>query len=60
MPSFRGKIPDYKVWQLVAYVRSLSSLASPNATSPRSDSMSVTPPANLHAPKPQVSQPVEH
>jgi cytochrome c oxidase cbb3-type subunit 3 len=60
MPSFRGKIPDYKVWQLVAYVRSLSSLASPNSTSPRSDSMSVTPPANLHSAKPAVSQPAEH
>jgi cytochrome c oxidase cbb3-type subunit 3 len=60
MPSFRGKIPDYKVWQLVAYVRSLSSLTSPAATSPRSDSMSVTPPGNLHAPKPVLSQPVEH
>src|SRR5205085_7789429 len=22
MPAFRGKIPDYQVWQLVAYVRS--------------------------------------
>ena len=24
MPSFRGKIPDYQVWELVAYVRSMS------------------------------------
>ena len=24
MPSFAGKIPDYQVWELVAYVRSLS------------------------------------
>src|SRR5689334_12100458 len=24
MPSFRGRIPDDQVWQLVAYVRSLS------------------------------------
>lgn len=60
MPSFRGKIPDYKVWQLVAYVRSLSSLASSASTAPRSDSMSVTPPANLHSAKPQISQPAEH
>ena len=27
MPSFRGKIPDYQVWQLAAYVRSLGGLA---------------------------------
>ena len=26
MPSFRGRIPDYQVWQLVAYVRSMSGL----------------------------------
>src|SRR5438132_3821690 len=26
MPSFRGKIPDMQLWQLVAYVRSLSGL----------------------------------
>ena len=24
MPSFRGKIPDNQVWQLAAYVRSMS------------------------------------
>jgi len=60
MPSFRGKIPDYKVWQLVAYVRSLSSLTTSASTAPRGDSMSVTPPANLHSPKPALSQPVEH
>ena len=24
MPSFRGKLPDYEIWQLAAYVRSLS------------------------------------
>ena len=60
MPSFRGKIPDDKVWQLVAYVRSLSSLTTSASTPPRADSMSVTPPANLHAPQPAVSQPVGH
>src|SRR4029078_5151281 len=26
MPSFAGKIPDQQVWQIVAYVRSLSGL----------------------------------
>jgi cytochrome c oxidase cbb3-type subunit 3 len=60
MPSFRGKIPDDKVWQLVAYVRSLSSLTTSASTPPRSDAMSATPPANLHSPKPAVSQEVEH
>jgi cytochrome c oxidase cbb3-type subunit 3 len=39
MPSFRGKIPDYQVWQLVAYVRSLSGQVSPNAAPARSDEL---------------------
>jgi mono/diheme cytochrome c family protein len=26
MPSWRGRIPDYQVWELVAYVRALSGL----------------------------------
>jgi cytochrome c oxidase cbb3-type subunit 3 len=28
MPSFGGKIPSYQIWQLVTYVRSMSSAAS--------------------------------
>ena len=37
MPSFRSKIPDYQVWQLVAYVQSLTG-QTPIDTSPgRSD-----------------------
>jgi cytochrome c oxidase cbb3-type subunit 3 len=39
MPSFRGKIPAYQVWQLAAYVRSLSGLVPQDATSERSDHM---------------------
>lgn len=31
MPSFRGRIPEAQVWQLVAYVRSLSGLVSREA-----------------------------
>jgi cytochrome c oxidase cbb3-type subunit 3 len=39
MPSFRGKIVDYQVWEIAAYVRSMSGNASPQATSGRSDHM---------------------
>ena len=39
VPSFRGKIPAYQAWQLVAYVRSLSGLAPQDATAARSDHM---------------------
>ena len=46
MPSFRGKIPDYQVWQLVAYVRSLGGLG-PSGTAPgRSDEMKAGMPPN--------------
>jgi len=37
MPSFGGHIPDHQIWQIVAYVRSLSGLESPDAVPPRSD-----------------------
>jgi cytochrome c oxidase cbb3-type subunit 3 len=43
MPSFRGKIPDYQVWQLAAYVRSMSGLASKDAAPGRNDHMQLTP-----------------
>ena len=39
MPSFRNKIPDYQVWQIVAYVQSLSGQVSPLVSSPRNDHM---------------------
>ena len=45
MPSFGGHIPDNEIWELVAYVRSLSGLASSGAAPSRSDSM--------HAGKPE-------
>lgn len=41
MPSFRGKIPDYQVWQLVAYVQSLSGNVPKDAAGGRPDSMQV-------------------
>jgi cytochrome c oxidase cbb3-type subunit 3 len=46
MPSFRGRIPDYQVWEIVAYVRSMSGQASQNAASGREDHMSAQPPPN--------------
>jgi cytochrome c oxidase cbb3-type subunit III len=39
MPSFRGKLPDYQIWQLAAYVRSLSGQASKSAAPSRDDDM---------------------
>jgi len=39
MPAWGGKIPEYQVWQLVAYVRSLSGLEPQNATPRRTDEL---------------------
>src|SRR3954454_16116565 len=46
MPSFRGKLPDYQIWQLAAYVRSLSGLASKDAAPGRNDDMQSRKPEN--------------
>jgi cytochrome c oxidase cbb3-type subunit 3 len=44
MPSFRGKIPDYQIWELVAYVRSMSGLADQSSANGRDDHMKGPPP----------------
>ena len=41
MPSFGGKIPDYQVWELAAYVRSMSGLLPSDVAPSRSDTMAV-------------------
>jgi cytochrome c oxidase cbb3-type subunit III len=51
MPSFGGKIPDHQVWQLAAYVRSISGLVSPNAAPSRDDHMKANPPENSKDPE---------
>jgi cytochrome c oxidase cbb3-type subunit 3 len=39
MPSFRGRIADYQVWEIVAYVRSMSGQLPPTVAPARSDNM---------------------
>ena len=51
MPSFRGRIPDYQVWQLAAYVRSLSGLVPKDAATSRTDHMKGKKPENSQATK---------
>jgi cytochrome c oxidase cbb3-type subunit 3 len=46
MPSFRGKLPDYQVWQIAAYVRSLSGNAPKDAAPGRDDDMKTGDPEN--------------
>ena len=40
MPSFRAKVPDYQVWELSAYVRSLSGQVAKDVAPSRDDDMS--------------------
>jgi cytochrome c oxidase cbb3-type subunit III len=48
MPSFRARIPEYQVWQLVAYVRSMSGLLHKDVAPSRDD--------HIQAKKPEQAQ----
>jgi len=53
MPAWKGKIPDAQVWELVAYVQTLSGQSSLDSLPGRSDHMKATePPNNRPAVKP--------
>jgi cytochrome c oxidase cbb3-type subunit 3 len=39
MPAFEGRIPDHQVWQIAAYVRSMSGLVFTGDATGRSDAM---------------------
>lgn len=56
MPSFRGKIPDFQVAELVAYVRSMSGLAGKIEAPARDDHMAVKPAENTLDPEVPVRQ----
>jgi cytochrome c oxidase cbb3-type subunit III len=43
MPAFGDKVPDYQVWQIVAYVRALNGQVSKDAAPSRSDHMQGAP-----------------
>jgi len=68
MPAFRGEarepginvvgtLPDYQIWQLVAYVRSMSGLAPSDAAPGRNDHMSGAPPEQNREPESPVVAP---
>ena len=52
MPSFRGKVPDHQVWQLVAYVRSMSGQLPKDVSPGREDDMSTKTPESSTEEKP--------
>jgi len=54
MPSFRGKIDSAHLWQLVAYVRSMSGLTPPDTWSARKDQMAETRPHREARPQRQL------
>jgi cytochrome c oxidase cbb3-type subunit 3 len=56
MPAFEGRIPAYQIWQLVAYVRSLSGLGSKSAAPGREEHMRAEPPPNSKAREPAYTQ----
>jgi cytochrome c oxidase cbb3-type subunit III len=47
MPTFRHRIPDYQVWEIVAYVRSMSGQLPPTVAPARSDEMNYKKPENV-------------
>ncbi|HWI80491.1 c-type cytochrome [Ramlibacter sp.] len=56
MPSFGGHIPDDQVWQLVAYVRSMSGLLRKDVAPSRGDMMQAGPAENARdkaSPRPE-------
>lgn len=57
MPSFAGRIPTQQLWQIVSYVRSLSSLTPSAARSSRSEHMMMYPGSTSlsHAEQPKQS-----
>lgn len=46
MPTFRGKIPEQQIWEIAAYVRTLSGNADKLAAPSRPDGMRSIPPIN--------------
>jgi cytochrome c oxidase cbb3-type subunit III len=52
MPSFRGKIPPEQIWQLSAYVLSLSGNIRKDAVPSRDEGMSGIPPLTQKEPEP--------
>ncbi len=55
MPSFRGKIPDDQIWEVAAYVRSMSGNVPKDSAPSRNDSMHPRPSENRVPTSPPMS-----
>ena len=63
MPAFGGRIADQQIWQIVAYVRSLSGRLRKDVAPARADALSAGPPENTRpeeAPKPEQPPSAPH
>ena len=52
MPAFGGRLGDQQVWQLVAYVQSMSGVLRKDVRPARSDDMQVGPSEQARPPEP--------
>ena len=43
MPTWGGRIPEYQIWQIITYVRSMNQLEPLSASSPRADEIHAQP-----------------
>jgi cytochrome c oxidase cbb3-type subunit 3 len=58
MPSFRGKVPEDQIWQIAAYVRSMSGKVPTDAAPSRDDSLHARPAENRQpSPQPDPDKP---
>lgn len=55
MPSFRGKVPDDQIWELAAYVRSMSGNLAKDVAPGRNDDMHPRPAENREPDSPPVA-----
>jgi cytochrome c oxidase cbb3-type subunit 3 len=59
MPAWKGKLTEQQIWQLAAYVRSLSGQVRKDAISARADEMSNTPPMTQTRREPIKPEPAQ-
>ena len=60
MPSFRGKIPEYQVWEIAAYVQSMSGMVPKDAAPGRTDDLMVKKPEYVTPDLQPKAQAAEH
>ena len=57
MPAWQGRLTEQQIWQLAAFVRSMSGQLRKDAVTARNDEMSNVPPLTLTRPEPMAKEP---